>query len=84
MDLAKTIGIVVTAVFAIGGLVLIAPLVGVVFGALIGWIVGWFFDETILGILKQVGIEGVAMWQVGAFLGFVGGFFKSTQTNTNN
>jgi hypothetical protein len=53
----------------------IAPLLGSLFGAFGGWVVGLFFSDTILGILAQLGIKGVAMWQVGLFLGFVGGFF---------
>ena len=49
-------------------------------GALAGWIVGLFFADTILGIFASLGVQGFAMWQLGAFLGFVGGFFKSTAT----
>ncbi len=71
---------------AIGGVVLaalaifVAPILGTLGGAFCGWVVGLFFKETILGILAQVGIHGVAMWQVGAFLGFVGGFFRSSHS----
>ena len=54
-------------------LVLLATLTG----ALTGWIVGWLFSETILGFLATLGIKGIAMWQFGAVLGFVGGFFKT-------
>ena len=54
------------------------PILTVLVGAFSGWVVGWFFDETILGILSQIGISDVAMWQVGAFLGFVGGFLKTS------
>lgn len=46
-------------------------------GALAGWIVGLFFSDTILGILAQLGIRNIGMWQFGAFMGFVGGFLKT-------
>ena len=48
-------------------------------GAIIGWSVGLFLDGTILGIFAALGISGFKMWQIGAFLGFVGGFFRSIQ-----
>lgn len=74
--------------FALGGfctaaiLLAIIPIVAVFFGAFSGWVVGIFFGGTILGLLEQVGIQDVYMWQVGAFLGFIGGFFK-TNVSTN-
>jgi hypothetical protein len=59
-----------------GGLV-IAALLGSLFGAFAGWVVGWFFDETILTFFAQMGIKGLEMWQIGMSLGFLGSFFKS-------
>ena len=70
-------------VLALGAVVLVAVvlfaavLLGTVFGALGGWVVGLFFSETMLGIFAALGIKGFAMWQIGAFLGFVGAFFKT-------
>lgn len=58
------------------------PIVAVFFGAFSGWVVGVFFGGTILGLLEQMGIQDVYMWQVGAFLGFIGGFFR-TNVSTN-
>ena len=49
-------------------------------GAFSGWFVGLFFEETILGILSSLGVSGFSMWQIGAFLGFVGGFFRMTNS----
>lgn len=72
----------------IGGTVLVAllmfilPLLGALGGAFSGWVVGWFFTETITSFVAAFGIKGLAMWQIGMGLGFVGGFFKSTQTNS--
>lgn len=50
------------------------------FGALAGWVVGLAFGETILGIAAQLGVRDVTMWQLGAFLGFVGGHLKTKVT----
>lgn len=57
------------------------PLLGALIGAFSGWVVGWFFSETILGFLAAFGIKGLAMWQVGVSLGFIGGFFRATMIN---
>lgn len=70
-------GIVLTA----GGIFLLV-LLGTLFGALAGMVVGLFFGDTILGIVGQLGIHNIAMWQFGAFMGFVGGFLKTKVTAT--
>jgi len=54
----------------------LAVIAGTLIGAFMGWFVGLFFSKTILGILAAIGIEGFKMWQIGAFLGFVSGFFR--------
>ncbi len=54
---------------------IILPVISTFFGAVIGWFVGLFFGKAILGILACVGIKGFSMWQIGAALGFIGGFF---------
>ena len=68
-------GVMVT----MAGIIILVPLSSA-FGALAGWIVGWVFGETILDILGQFGIHSIAMWQFGAFIGFVGGFLKTKVT----
>ena len=68
---------------AVIALLLVLPLLGALGGAFSGWVVGWFFSETILGFLAALGIKGLAMWQIGMSLGFIGGFFKAVQTNNN-
>ena len=53
-----------------------ASILGTLLGAFAGWVVGLFFGETILGIFAAIGISGFKLWQLGAFLGFVGSFFR--------
>ncbi len=61
----------------------VLPLLGALGGAFSGWVVGWFFSETVLGFLAGWGIKGLAMWQVGLSLGFIGGFFKAVYTHND-
>jgi len=70
------------------GLVLFVILMvtlGTLFGGIAGWIVGLFFTDTIMGTMNRFGVDtmGMTMWQLGATLGFVGGFFKSTKVQKN-
>lgn len=74
--LAKVFGGVALAISGIFFFVII----GTLFGALAGWTVGLVFGDTILGILSQIGIRNVTMWQFGAFMGFIGGFLKTKVT----
>lgn len=50
-------------------------------GAFVGWIVGCFFGEIILNFFADIGIEGFTMWQLGASLGFIGSFFRTSNIN---
>lgn len=53
------------------------PLVGILLGAFAGWVVGLFFPGTLSLIGAAITASTVVpAWQVGAILGFVGGFFK--------
>lgn len=71
-ELAKIFGVLFAGVLVFLGITLLMP----VLGAVVGWSVGLLFGETILGIFAAMGITGFKMWQIGAFLGFVSGFFK--------
>lgn len=55
---------------------------GTLLGGVAGWTVGLIFGETILGIVGQLGVHNITMFQFGAFMGFVGGFLKTKVTAT--
>lgn len=75
--MSDAIGIVLGLMLA-AFLILLSPLIGISLGAFAGWVVGFFFPGTI-GLVGSAITGGVVIpaWQVGAMLGFVGGFFKS-------
>ena len=66
-------------------LIIVMVILGTFFGGVAGWIVGLFFTDTIMGTLNRIGVDtmGLTMWQLGATLGFVSGFFKSTKVQKN-
>jgi hypothetical protein len=63
--------IIFAAVFVIG------PILGVLYGCLCGWVVGHFWPHTMALLIDRLGLQ-CEPWQLGAMLGFVGGFFRST------
>jgi len=66
------------AIGMVAGAIMLFSILGTLFGAIGGWIVGLFFSNTITGVLASAGITGVKVWELGAFLGFMSGFFRST------
>jgi hypothetical protein len=68
-----------TIVLTMGGIFFFV-IFGTFVGGMAGWIVGLAFGDTILGILGQLGIHGITMFQFGAFMGFTGGFLKTKVT----
>lgn len=46
-------------------------------GGITGWIVGLAFGNQILHVFRQVGVDGITMWQLGLALGFISGFYIS-------
>ncbi len=62
----------------------VAVLSGTVMGWFAGWVVGLFFSDMLLPIFTAIGLKGFTLAHLGAFFGFVGGFFKAHQTNKNN
>lgn len=74
-------GVLITGWSAL--LALLRPLLG----ALAGWVIGLTpMAAWVVAGASQVGItlSAPSLWQLGAFLGFVGMFFRSVQSNTNN
>ena len=67
------------ALFLFVGIMFAAPLLGVLAGAFSGWVVGLFWADVILGFLTRLGIEttNLQVWQIGAAMGFLGGFLKT-------
>lgn len=59
---------------------LLAYLTHVFSCGVLAWFVGLFFGHDILGILSQLNIVGYSMFEIGIFLGFVSGFFKTLIT----
>jgi len=74
---------IVLAVLAFVGALFVLPLVGVCVGAFAGWVVGLLFPGTV-GLVGSAIAGGAVLpsWQVGAILGFVGGFFKARVTTS--
>lgn len=67
------------SIFALAVAVLLfSIIVGTLMGAISGFIVGLFFSNPILLVLDAFGIDitNLALWQVGAALGFIGPFFR--------
>ena len=66
-------------------LIILMVILSTFFGGVAGWIVGLFFTDIIMNTLNRIGVDtmGMSMWQLGATLGFVSGFFKSTKVQKN-
>jgi hypothetical protein len=56
----------------------VVSLLGAAVGAVVGWIVGLLFDESIALLAQALGVPTAQPYQIGAMLGFVSGFFRST------
>lgn len=68
----------IVKLFVAAGFIFLGCILGTLFGALAGWVVGLVFKETILTFFAAIGISGLKMWQIGASLGFIGGFFRTS------
>jgi hypothetical protein len=70
--LAKAAGGVVMATGALFLMITLAT----VMGAVTGWTVGLIYPNTLRAGQEAIGITPLPPWQLGACLGFVGGFFR--------
>lgn len=75
------IAVLVGAV-AFTALLFISVLFGTVIGAFAGWVVGLVFTDTMITLAKMLGQPGMEAWQLGAILGFVGSFFRSSSSSS--
>jgi hypothetical protein len=66
------------AILFIIGMLFVGCLLSTVIGALAGFIVGLAFDGSLQLLAQAIGIPEAQPYQLGAILGFVGGFFRST------
>jgi len=68
----------VIGLLAVGFIIFIAPLIGVICGSFVGWVISiTFFESWIKDALSSFGVTHVNLTCLGALLGFVGGFFRS-------
>lgn len=63
-------------------LLLLAAVAGTLVGMAGGAIVAIWFNDPLQAALNALGVHGVALWQLGGLLGFVGGFFRSSTSTT--
>jgi hypothetical protein len=75
----EDVAVVVGGILTVLAFLFLAPLLGAAFGAFSGWVVGLIFTDT-MGKLVTVIPGGFTPLELGAALGFIGGFFKSTVT----
>lgn len=64
-------------IFLVTGVVFLAIILGTMMGGVAGWVVGLVFNDTMLALKDFLGTDATN-FQVGAALGFVGGFFRAT------
>ena len=67
------------AALGIGGLFLLI-IMGTLMGGVAGWTVGLVFDETLAALKGVLGVS-ISNFQLGAMLGFAGGFFRVRVTS---
>lgn len=82
-NIAKITLIVVGVILLIVLLLALSVLWNAAWGAFLGWIIGLLFGKFILALLAKIGITGLAMWQIGAILGVISMFFRSSKSRKN-
>lgn len=70
--------LLVLAIAALAMDFLLTPIVSVLIGAFTGWVVGFAFPNTLDIVSQTITHQVLPHWQLGAGLGFVGGFFRTT------
>lgn len=69
-------------VFVFIAILFVAPLLGVVFGAFSGWLISCFFNDPVHNVVVSLlpSLAQYTLAEIGAGLGFLGGFFRSVTT----
>ena len=75
-ELSKAFGVVLLSV---GG-VFILIIIGTLMGGVAGWTVGLVFVDTMAALKNALGLS-VTNFELGAMLGFVGGFFRGKMSS---
>lgn len=73
----------VVAILGVILLLFIAILASTIIGAIVGAIVGFVFPQVIDTINHVIGLDASG-WVIGATLGFVGSFFRTSSMSTSN
>lgn len=70
---------IVTQALVFLALMIVMPLGGVLLGGFSGWVVGLFWSDQIVDFLSRLGVntKGLTVWEIGAAMGFLGGFLKT-------
>lgn len=71
----QALAAILGATILIAVAIFVGCLAGAAVGALAGWIVGLVFDESMIHFAKMLGTTAEP-YQIGAILGFIGGFFR--------
>ena len=82
----KGVMLIIVGALLIVGILFVGAILGALIGAVVGFVVSvtpWLGAAVIAGF-ATLGITGVNLVQVGAALGFIGGFFKSVQYNNKS
>jgi membrane protein YqaA with SNARE-associated domain len=83
----KAIGLVIAS----SAILFFSATAGTAVGAIAGWCVGLFFDDTLwaaqralhIGYPEGDGWRALAPWQLGAALGFLSGFVRTSVTKAS-
>jgi hypothetical protein len=70
---------VILGAVAIAAILFVAVILGTLVGGIVGWIVGLVFPFVIVTLNTLTGLTLTA-FEMGAVLGFVGSFFKTSVT----
>ena len=71
--------VVLGAAVMIAAILFVAVLLGTLIGGIVGWVVGMTFPFVIVTLNTLTGLTLTA-FEMGAVLGFVGSFFKTSVT----